>query len=264
MRVYVDDTTKDVVLPIVQSYDSVSVYHYNCPPFRDGLGHTGIFGMMTRFLPLFEDGLDIVWISDIDISPTFLDPTIPAAMIRTDSDVFISTTICSERKPWLRVKYPIIAHRIISRIQFPKQLMTRFLNKVLNGEFSELISEINAYNSRKNDETIFPYGLDEAFVNSSIYNSIKKRDVNVIVHKDYFVQNILTYNVETISQREKDTFVQFYRSPTPELFKKMKEIYRKHIPAIVDRYPCLQELLDNLSTFKTSFSNVSVISSSEL
>jgi hypothetical protein len=264
LRVYVDDTTKDIILPIVKSHAHVSVYHYNCPPFREGPGHTGIFGMVSRFLPLFEDGLEVVWISDIDISPNFLDPTILTVMKRVNSDVFISTMLCSERKPWLKVKYPIIAHRIISRVTFPKQIMTRFLNRVLNGDLNDLISEINVYNSRKSDESIFPYGLDEAFINSSIYNSIKKRDIKVVVNKDYFMQNIITYNAPNISQSEADALSQFYRSPTPELFKKVKGIYKTHVPTILDKYPCLQELLDNLDTFKTSFTKTQLIGAHEL
>jgi len=261
-RVYVDDTTKDIVLQLTSSHSDVSVYHFNCPQFRDGNGHVGVFGMIPRFLPLFEEGLNAIWVSDVDLLPDFLNPAILSSMKKTQSDVFINTVVCSQRKPWLNVKYPIIAYRFISFITFPKQLLTRFLNKVLSGELNDLISDINTYNSRKSSQDMFPYGLDEAFINTSIYKSIKKRDARVLVYKDYFLQNILVYNIPNFPHAE--ALNKFYRSPTPELFKKVKEIYKKYIPDILEDYPCVQEVINELDTFKTSFVKITVVPSSNL
>jgi len=263
-RVYVDDTTKDIVMQLTASRPDVSVYHFNCPQFREGNGHTGVFGMIPRFLPLFEEGLNAVWISDVDLLPNFLNPNILTSMKRTQSDVFINTVVCSQRKPWLNVKHPIIAYRFISFITFPKQLLTRFLNKVSDGDFNDLISEINTYNSRKSSQDIFPYGLDEFFINTSIYKSIKRRDVQVFLYKDYFVQNMLVYNIPNFPVSHAETLSRFYRSPTPELFKRVKEIYKRYLPEIVEEYPCVQEVLDELDTFKTSFLKIQTLPSSNL
>lgn len=263
-RVYVDDTVKDFVLQATQGLDTVSVYHYNCEPFRDGPGHTGTFGSICRFLPLFEEDLETVWISDIDIDKSFLNKQLLYYMKDTDSNVYINTVNCYDRKPWANVKYPIVAHKFISQIKFPKQLMTRFLNRILSGDFDDLIASINEYNTRKQPNKLFPYGMDEAFLNTSIYNKLKKENVNVMIFKDYFVSSLLSYNVKNFPEKLNKILTEYYKFPTPELFKKVKDIYREYIPRIVDKYPCLQELMDNLDSFKILFGYAFIINSSEL
>jgi len=63
------------------------VIHFNCPEFREGEGHTGTFGTFPRFLPLFEKDLELVWVTDIDVIQSYLNPKIaektPDAMIHT-------------------------------------------------------------------------------------------------------------------------------------------------------------------------------------
>jgi hypothetical protein len=265
VRVYTDDSAKEECLRLSNGKDYVSVYHYNCPLLKDGTMHIGIFGMFPRFLPLFEDGLDIVWISDIDITNSFLTPNLIPAMKRANADVYINTKLCSERKPWLNVKYPIIAHKIVSFRTFPRQLLTRFLTKLITGDFDEFVSRINEYNVRKTPSKI-PYGLDEAFLNSSLYGYMKRNDFTIFIHKDYFsINNLFTHKIKDFPEQYSRYLKQYYyMNQDPTLFPKSKAIFLKSIPLLVDDYPCMQEFLDVAADLKTSFVKSLVIPSSEL
>lgn len=124
VRIYTDDTGKDYALEIAAPYPRISVLHYNCPAFRDGKGHSGMFGTLVRFLPMFED-LDIAWCSDIDIPRHYLDPTVLRQMSNQKTDIYINTFICYERKAWAR-RNTIVVNKFITKIQFPRALLTRF------------------------------------------------------------------------------------------------------------------------------------------
>lgn len=265
VRAYGDDTTKDILLKLSEKYDNASVYHYNCPEFKEGDGHIGIFGMYPRFLPLFEDGLEVVWVSDIDITDSFLDPQLLNVMKRNNADVFISSGLCSQRSPWQRVKYPIVAHKFITFQTFPKQLLTRYLNKLLKGELDDLVSAINEFNIRYRTPSKVPYGIDEGFLNSLLYNYIKKKDLTVLIYKDYFtVNNFFTYKIKDYPIEHTNFLLRYYRTQDPKMFAKAKQIFMENIPKLVDQQPCMQDFLDHADELKTSFIRKILIPSSNL
>lgn len=257
-RIYTDNSGKDVALQIAD--EDTTVIEYNCPHFREEDGHTGTFGTIVRFLPLFEKGLETVWISDIDIHPSFLDMNVLSAMERNKCSVFIDSVICYERKPWAKVDYPIVAHRFISKIPLSKQIFTRFLNNLIDGKMSELIDEINEYNSPlKKPNSKFPYGMDEVFLNGPIYKSIFKHDVKVMFRKDFFTESFMVFNIEKFPKKYAELLKRYYRDPSNDLFKQVKKIYEEYAPMLVDKYPCMQELVDKLPEFKNSFVEVSIV-----
>lgn len=257
-RIYTDDSGKKFCLKIAD--EDTTVIHYNCEPFRDGEGHVGTFGSIVRFLPLFEKDLETVWVSDIDIHPSFLDMSVLSAMDRNKCSVFIDSVLCYERKPWADVRYPIVAHRFISKLTFSKQIFTRFLNQLIDGKMKEMIDEINEYNSPlKKPNSKFPYGMDEVFLNGPIYKSIFKQSEKVMFRKDFFTESFMVYNVEGFPDKYKFILKEYYRNPSNELFKKVKDIYEEYAPMLLDKYPCMQELVDKLPSFKNSFVEVSIV-----
>jgi len=264
VRIYTDDSASDICLTLTQKYPSVSVYRYNCPDFREGNGHTGTFGTIVRFLPLFEKELKTVWVSDVDISSDFLDPNILAMMKKHNCQVFIDSMLCYSRRPWANVKYPIVAHRFISHIAFPRQILTKFLKKLASGELSDMITTINQYNARKSENLRFPYGMDEVFINGILYRNLKKHDANILFRVDYFIPNLVAYNVPNFPKEADTVLERYYREKTPDLFRKSKEIFRKYVPMILNKYPCAVEVLNVLDGLKTSFTLIKVVSSSDL
>jgi hypothetical protein len=144
VRIYTDDTGKDFALKVAKE-PNVSVLHYNCEPFREDKGHVGTFGTLARFLPLFEDH-ESVWISDIDIPDHYLDD-------KFKGDIKISSYICYERKVYGR-KHTILAGKFITRIQFPKVLLTNFIKKLLAGKFK---SEVDCGEAERKLKELFEF-----------------------------------------------------------------------------------------------------------
>lgn len=258
VRVYTDDTAKDIVLEETKEDPRVSVLHFNCPQFREGNGHTGMFGALVRFLPMFED-LDVVWCSDIDIPDRYLAPELLHTVVKQNYDFLISTYSCYEQKVW-GTKNTILAGRFISRIQFPRALLTLFLNRVSSGKFDEKIEEINVGNLRK-PRSDFPYGLDEYFLNTYIYNTLKSRNSRILLQKDYLDSGII---FKGDLKAEKDLLMKYFYFPTYDRFLKMKKILLNYLPLYLDKHPCYKDMLENLNKMKNSFIVIKSIRGSDL
>jgi len=250
VRIYTDDTGKDFALKVATA-PNVSVLHYNCEPFRQDKGHIGTFGTLVRFLPLFEKH-ESVWISDIDIPDHYLDDDFKG-------DIKICSQICYERKVYGR-KHTILAGKFISRIQFPKLLLTNFIKKLLTGKYQKEIDELNSQNTRK-PPSAFPYGVDELFLNWPVYDWIRKHDINLTVETDMLVTNMLTKNFN-LPEKDEALLAEFYRNPRKQLMPRMKTVYKKWLPLI--DHPCIKELLDTLDSYETNFIKKLYIKSSEL
>jgi len=242
VRIYTDDTGIEYAKTFIGSH--VSVYHFNCPEFREGTGHTGTFGTLVRFLPLFEDH-QTVWISDIDIPQHWL--TKPPS-----GDIDGYTMLCYDRKVYAR-KYTLGAGRFISRVQFPRAMLTRFLNRVSKGDFDSVVDALNKQNKRK-PQSKFPYGMDEVFLNSSMYDWIKRANLNMVILIDY-IPALITHFV---TAKEKATIEHYYKTNNQSLVPKLKEIFKKKIPPILDQYPCLDPLMKELASLKSFTKDIQI------
>lgn len=254
LRIYVDDTTKEFVLKHA-TQSSATILHFDCPEFREGKGHTGTFGTFARFLPLFEKGHDVVWVTDVDVPESYLDPELE----QQTPDAMIHTYVCYERKVY-GTPYTILAGSFISRIQFPKASFTRFLTKLKSGKLNSVVDALNRANTRKPAEKMCPYGMDEYFMNTVIYKFVQEHADRVLIWKNYSAENYL----RGVTSTEKDILNSYYRSPTSTLFKKVREIYRKYLPGLLETYPCLKPMYDKLDSFKDQFEEWKVIAGSDL
>jgi hypothetical protein len=259
VRIYTDDTGKDFALTVAKD-PNITVIHFDCPEFREGSGHTGTFGTLVRFLPLFEKH-EIVWIADIDIPDFFVGQKNLDEMFEHSCDFKLSSRICYERKVYGR-KYTMEAGRLISIVQLPKRILTSFITKLIDGKYEKEIQELNAQNTRK-PFSKFPYGVDELFLNWPVYDWIKKGEYKIFVETDMLVTQMLIKNVQ-IPKKDEEVISAFYHEPQKKLVPKMKEIYIKWIPKILNKYPCLQILLDKLHIFKEDFDEKIFITSSEM
>jgi hypothetical protein len=261
VRVYTDDSGKDFLLKIAESYPSLSVYHYNFDPLREEVGHIGTFGTIVRFLPMFED-LETVWISDIDIPDRFLDKSILSVMDKHKCPVFYDSALCyNERKIYGR-KHTIIAYRMIFKIKFPKALLTRFINRLIDGNLKESIELLNKANTHKPPSQV-PYGIDELFLNESIYNYLKRHNIRIICNKMYFLGEGILIQAG-LTKEEINFSVSFWKNPTKHQIDKYKNILLKKIPTITDKYPCLNELVEKIEGLDFSMEHRFILSGSNL
>lgn len=263
-RVYVDKTTVDFVVSATKSYQDVTVIQYDCPDFHEGNGHAGIFGMFMRFLPLFENGLETVWVTDIDIQPNFLNKNFLRLMDEHNCDMMFESMICYSEKRLLKRKIPMIGIRLISRVTFPKQLLTNFLNRVLDGKEDELIHYVNQSNIKKPFHKLMPYGIDESFLNGSLYEAIKRRDLKILVRKTFFISGILLKGFPKTQEEDLALRLIFYATPNKQTIQTVVKFYRKVLPEILEDYPCYKELEDKLDNFKNSLDEIFTIKSQDL
>jgi len=254
VRIYTDDTGAEFAVKVSQGYPDVSVLHFDCPEFREGSGHVGTFGTLARFLPLFEEH-SLVWVSDIDIPDNYF------ALENSQDDFRIISPVCYERKVYGR-KYTFVAGRFVSKHQLPRALLTRFLNKILDGGYEKEIQEMNQQNTRK-PPSPFPYGTDELFMNWPVYDWIKRHDFSVNVLLDYTPSGIITKNAG-YTQEEIDIDYEFYKTQNINLIPLMKKTLKEKLPTAMKKYPCLQIMLDKLDSFKNDFYERFKISSSDL
>jgi hypothetical protein len=260
IRVYTDDSGSDFILDATKDKSNVTVLHYNFPPLREKKGHIGTFGTLVRFLPMFEDH-DIVWVSDIDVTDKVFDKGILRLMDKHKISVFYDTHICyKERKPYGR-NYTILAGRIIFKIMFPKAMLTRFINKLISGKLEVNIQNLNSYNNKKPASKV-PYGIDEHFLNHNIYDYVKRHNIAVLTIKTFLIEGIL-YQAG-FSNSEMSFTRNFYKKPTKEAFTKIKKLIKEKIPSVLEKYPCMQELLDKVDTLPYTMEEVRIISPEEL
>ena len=245
VRIYTDDTGKDIALHVSKNYPSVSVLHYDCPQFREGKGHVGLFGTLVRFLPHFED-LDIAWCSDIDLLGYSFDREVIKRLEDNSCNIYISNfKNCYERNSW-SPKTHIVANKFITRTQFPRALLTRFLNNISNGIFDDTIELLNRANHSKPPSKV-PYGVDELFLNRYMTNSIKNNNYRVIIDKEYR----LMATRMVLTEEEDAIFYRHYLNPSYENFIKLKRILQTAPPK--EKYKndlCFKELKEALPLLK--------------
>jgi hypothetical protein len=262
VRVYTDDTGKDFALKSSELQDQVSIYHFNCSSFREGSGHQGLFSSMIRFLPLFEKH-DTVWISDIDIPEYFLDKNLLTKMTTNKCDFLICPYSCYIRKSFNQ-NYTIIAHRIISKIQLPKSIFTRFLNKLLEGKLNDEINYLNNENISTGKITYtVPYGIDELFLNTSVYKHLQTYKYKIQIETDLMVSPGLIPGVmKLLTDSEHLTLYRYSRKRDPKYKEGALKILKKIFHIISKKYLCFKTLEEKIDQgiIEESFS----IKSSEL
>ena len=264
VRIYTDNSGKDIVLKLSEKYPNVSVILFDCPDFREDVGHKGTFGTLVRFLPLFEAGLKTVWISDIDIVANFLDETILKKFNDSKAEFRFRTVICYDQKVYGR-HWTILAGTMISKITFPRQILTKFLNKLKDGGLSKIVDDLNDASKDRRPNSEIPYGIDEVFTNSVMYEYLIRHNIKCLIQKDFQSGSYYYLRYQGhISKQEIILFERYYAKNESFLIPRMKKILERDLPKAIEDRPCLKELYDTLDSFKTSFLKYYVVQGKEL
>ena len=263
-RIYTDDSGKESVLKVVKDDPTVTVIHFHDRRFHDDIGHIGTFGTFLRFLPLFEPGLETVWVSDIDIPDSYLNPSLITTMKARKAEFSYMSFVCYDKKVYGRA-YTILAGTMISFHIFPKQLLTRFLTLLQHPTkaLQYMIDQLNKVNTeRGKPSSKIPYGMDEVFTNGPLYNYLMKESIPCLIRKDYEYARTYLYGIRT--KKDDDVFEAYYRHPTQYNFEQVKRIFKQKLPLIPETHACIQEMLRRMDSFKTSFVKTFVKTGKEL
>jgi hypothetical protein len=269
-RIYTDDSEKEYLMDLVKKDPTVSIYHYNFPPLRNETGHIGIFGAFVRFLPLFEHGLRAVWISDVDIVREYLNPSILAKARAAKADFCFRSFVCYEQIKLYGRSYSILAGTMLSFHTFPKAMFNNFLQELVHPsrELSIFFDKLNKENKtyRLRSENKVPYGFDEVFTNKHMYNYLIRNNLRCYILKEYeYASNLLRWNNIIEDRDENDmAFYDYYSFRTPVFFKKAKQAFREKLPLIADKYPCIQDMIKKLDSFKHDFIEIHIKTGKEL
>jgi hypothetical protein len=270
LRIYTDESGKEFALRVAKHDPTVSVYHFNYPPLRDGDGHVGIFGAYIRFLPLFEPGLTTVWVSDIDIPTYYINPFILAEAKKHRAAFCYRSFSCYEQTKLYGRSYSILAGTILSFHTFPISMFYKFLRELTSPPpplklfFDKLNKENKLYGEKPSSR--IPYGFDEVFTNKYMYNYLIDHSIRCYIIKDYdYAAKLLRWNNIIADEDKNDKiFYEHYKYHTLSTFKKAKELYREKLPLIANKYPCIKDMFKKLDTFETSFVKTYVKTGKEL
>jgi hypothetical protein len=161
--------------------------------------------------------------------------------------------VCYDKKVYGRA-YTILAGTMISFHTFPKQLFTKFLTLLQHPTkpLQHMIDQLNKVNTeRGKPPSTIPYGTDEIFTNGPLYNYLIKESIPCLIRKDYEYAGTYLYGIRT--KEDNMAFKAYYHHPTQQTFERVKRIFQKKLPMIIDTHPCIQDTLNHLSSFKTSF-----------
>lgn len=260
-RIYTDDSGKTFALKAAKNDPTVSVYHYNFSPLREDIGHVGVFGSLIRFLPFFEPGLEIVWESDIDIynDPlTFLNPIYISNMKSMGATFSYRSCLCYQEinSDTYNRAYTIICNTMISTKVFPKYLFTDFLDLLVNPTPSmkaslQLLN--NQLEKRGKPTSKIPYLTDELFLNTTFYDYLIDTKIRCCVVNDYGIVTYLLNQYWMLNELENIIIKYYLKSRPTDLFKLVKKLYEEKLPALVQKIPCVQEMIDRFNIFKDSF-----------
>ena len=190
MRVYFDNSCQNEIKPLIEKYKQIEFYKFNYQPLRIGEFHNGTFGSIIRLLPIFDkedSSYDYIWIDDIDIYN--LDFNLMKIIKEKHLKTLIHSMFCYNR-PWIKSNY-VINFPLITNIKLDINILNNYLNNIVNNKYKDIIKEIIKYRSDKfkyDYDIKFPYGMDEYFTNSIIYNDLT---INQYNYKEYDISRML-------------------------------------------------------------------------
>jgi hypothetical protein len=190
MRVYFDNSCKNEIKSLIEKYKQVEFYKFNYQPLRIGEFHNGTFGSIIRLLPIFDkddSSYDYIWIDDIDINN--LELNLMKIIKERNIKTLIHSMFCYNR-PWIKSN-TVLNFPLITNIKLDMNILTKYLNDIVNNKYKKIIDEIIKYRKDKfkyNYNIKFPYGMDEYFTNSIIYDDLTK---NQYTNKEFDISRMI-------------------------------------------------------------------------
>ena len=101
----------------------------------------------------------------------------------------IHSMFCYNR-PWIKSN-TVLNFPLITNIKLDMNILTNYINDIVNNKYKKIIDEIIKYRKDKfkyNYNIKFPYGMDEYFTNSIIYDDLTK---NQYTNKEFDISRMI-------------------------------------------------------------------------
>jgi hypothetical protein len=211
----INEEIKNKWLPLFSKLNNnpkVRLIRYNHPQFSKGIYHDGLFGVFTRFMPLFDfdisKNINKVIVVDVDVGYHFLKSIKSAFDLfkKSKSQFHFRTHYCyytrdrfekAERNlddkykvdTWLR----ILAGSMMSKIKLPKNILNKFISctKNITSKDCDYIKHFTDVKPSDQDEqylldlhdifkgSVYSYGIDEFFLNTAYLKYLFDNKINL-------------------------------------------------------------------------------------
>lgn len=236
----------------LKNNNKLDIYLYNDERFKiNKYYHDGTYGTFIRFLPSFNHNnfskYKIVYISDIDFT---LQELIDYKKIYTKFEKskckfsFVNSNICYP-KPWVtkKQKFIILGGMIFSKIKLPENLLNDYLNKLNKNKID--LSQLLKDRRTKNEKTGMPYGIDELFLNTIIYNYLLKNKIKILLINNNSTiswEKKIKYNINDIKDLNNKNII----DKAKKILKNKNKLIKKY-PNINKDYliSCPQNIIKN-------------------
>jgi len=236
VRVYFDDSCIDELLLIAKEFPNFEFYKFNYSKMKNGNYHLGVLGTLSRFLPMFENEYEYeyVYITDIDMIPEKL----KIEYFNTDFNTIIFTKLFYNT-PWNeKIKYPIMGGQFITKNKITIKIFNKFLEDVTTNKYQEIINKINEFNNKDKRKikkiSLFPYGMDEYFLNNIVYDYIIKGNVDIVIDTDliYIIKKIY-YQYDNISDLDKKRMYYIIKAHRIIYYNTKQEIHQELLKSYI-------------------------------
>jgi hypothetical protein len=174
LRIYIDESIKNEELEVLKA-NNVELVEYKCEDFwNESSGtHEGTFGTFMRFLPMFSvQKYECMVSSDIDVDDFMVEYF--KFFDQNAKEVGLVNQLCYN--DWIPedLKYSILAGGMFTKVVFPRLLLTNFLKEVKDGKVAVHITK------QTDADTYVPYGTDEYFLTTKLYNYLEKNKIKIM------------------------------------------------------------------------------------
>jgi len=233
--------------------------------------HMGTVGTMVRFIPLFNPAIkyDMIWVLDVDLEDpyfTHMKSVLPRFESNHKTKLYLGLNTFGytwkARIPDPNHKYALVGGTIVSKIQFPPFLINKFMEEVETKtiKWDKFINEASSnperYRFTKGSE-LFPYGGDEWFLNSIVYDYLQEKHIPVMVEYRLNVRGLVKWlsgnskAFEKVINRSKrqydemnDIEMKVWQRQTPELWREYRSKALSYVEFLFNQ-PEIQNLIKN-------------------
>jgi hypothetical protein len=245
-RIYFDENCKKEILENIHN-ENIELIEYSCDKVKTKSKdfHIGNFGMLVRFLPLFDSEINYTFITDIDIN----EPNANFFNKHLENIIGNNIPVCYLYLVGYGYRYPriflnkiinnVILAQICSSRKYNINILNNFVNDLLNDKYKDICELIYTKKTQaKPNHYPFLYGIDEFFLNKFILPiDIEYDSTHFIMLRDFDLKYCISKTIETFNNKKfpediEKIMVKFKRANSDIEFYSNSEYYdiiRKYI-----------------------------------
>lgn len=196
MRIFIDDNIMEdkQIMKILKSSTKVQIILFDCPKYKKGNFHIGLFPTLVRFFPMFDfenNDAGHVIITDIDNLHKNSRLYELDTIMKTKNKRFMGNASIHESLAKQRIPY-IMASFVGSGMKYDKEMI---LDYILNTDKYSAKGRYSNSSKIKDNTTKYEYGIDEIFLNNVWIKSLDSIDVYKQYQIGYFIyHNIFSFD----------------------------------------------------------------------